>query len=102
MNSGTVAGLCRLRFRTPEQGFELAVPADVPLADLLPAVLGYGGPDLGERGLEQGGWVLQRLGGAPLDEHRTPGELGLHDGEQLFLRPRRAQLPPVHFDDLVD
>ena len=102
MNGGTVTGLCRLRFRTPENGFELAVPADVPLADLLPAVLGYGGPELAEQGLEHAGWVLQRLGGAPLDERRTTEELGLSDGEQLYLRPRREALPPVHFDDLVD
>lgn len=102
VNGGTVAGLCRLRFRTPEHGFELAVPADVPLGDLLPAVLGYGGAQLAEQGLEHAGWVLQRLGAAPLDERRSPEELGLHDGEQLYLRPRREALPPVHFDDLVD
>jgi type VII secretion integral membrane protein EccD len=102
VNGGTVTGLCRLRFRTPGNGFELAVPVDVPLADLLPAVLGYGGAELAEQGLEHAGWVLQRLGGAPLDEHRCAEELGLFDGEQLYLRPRREALPPVHFDDLVD
>ena len=102
VKGSAVAGLCRLRFRAPDKGFELAVPADVPLADLLPAVLGYGGDELPERGLEHGGWVLQRLGGEPLDELRSPEELGLRDGELLYLRPRREELPPVHFDDLVD
>jgi type VII secretion integral membrane protein EccD len=102
VNGGTVAGQCRLRFRAPDCGFELAVPSDVPLADLLPAVIGYGGPDLPEHGVEHGGWVVQRLGGPPLDENRTADELDLRDGELLFLRPRRETLPPVHFDDLVD
>ncbi|WP_035841695.1 type VII secretion integral membrane protein EccD [Kitasatospora azatica] len=102
MNSSAVAGLCRLRFHAPGSVFELAVPADVPLADLLPAVLGHAGADLAEQGLEHGGWVLQRLGEEPLDEEQTADALELRDGDALHLRPRRAALPPVHFDDLVD
>ncbi|MBB4926031.1 type VII secretion integral membrane protein EccD [Kitasatospora kifunensis] len=102
MNSSAVAGLCRLRFHAPGTAFELAVPADVPLADLLPAVLGHAGPDLAETGLEHGGWVLQRLGEEPLDEEQSAEALKLHDGDALYLRPRRESLPPVHFDDLVD
>ncbi|MDH6108939.1 type VII secretion integral membrane protein EccD [Kitasatospora sp. MAP12-15] len=102
MHTSAVAGLCRLRFQAPGSAFELAVPADVPLADLLPAVIGYAGPELDEQGLDHGGWVLQNLGGDPLDEELTAEVLGLHDGDELYLRPRRAALPPVHFDDLVD
>ncbi|MFJ6618736.1 type VII secretion integral membrane protein EccD [Kitasatospora sp. NPDC091335] len=102
MSSSVVAGLCRLRFHAPGTAFELAVPADVPLADLLPAVLGHAGPGLAEEGLEHGGWVLQRLGEEPLDEERTAEALGLHDGDALYLRARHEALPQVHFDDLVD
>ncbi|MDH6116819.1 type VII secretion integral membrane protein EccD [Kitasatospora sp. GAS204A] len=102
MSGSAIAGLCRLRFRAPETTFELAVPADVQLADLLPTVLGYAGADLEEKGLEHGGWVLQKLGGEPLDENRTLDALELHDGDELHLRPRRQAFPPVHFDDLVD
>ncbi|MFD4656758.1 type VII secretion integral membrane protein EccD [Kitasatospora sp. NPDC058444] len=102
MSSSVVAGLCRLRFHAPGTAFELAVPADVPLADLLPAVLGHAGPELAEEGLEHGGWVLQRLGEEPLDEERTAEALGLHDGDALYLRARHEALPTVHFDDLVD
>lgn len=82
--------------------FDLAVPADVPLADLLPAVLGHAGADLAEEGLEHGGWVLQRLGEDPLDEEQSAEALELRDGDALHLRPRHEALPPVHFDDLVD
>jgi type VII secretion integral membrane protein EccD len=102
VNSSAVAGLCRLRFHAPGTAFALAVPADVPLADLLPAVLGHAGPELAEAGLEHGGWVLQRLGEEPLDEEQSAEALQLHDGDALYLRPRREALPPVHFDDLVD
>ncbi|MFF1908941.1 type VII secretion integral membrane protein EccD [Kitasatospora sp. NPDC058218] len=102
--SGTTvaAGLVRLRFRAPEAAFELALPGDVVLADLLPAVLGYAGSAVEEGGIEHSGWVLQRAGGPPLDEERTLEALGLHDGEELFLRPGQEALPEVHFDDLVD
>ncbi|MEK2490129.1 type VII secretion integral membrane protein EccD [Kitasatospora purpeofusca] len=102
--SGAVAatGLCRLRFRAPDTAFELAVPGDVVLADLLPTVLGYAGRSVEEGGVEHDGWVLQRAGGAPLDEELTLEALAVRDGEELFLRPRRDALPEVHFDDLVD
>ncbi|MEU1288606.1 type VII secretion integral membrane protein EccD [Kitasatospora sp. NPDC005856] len=102
MSGGAVAGLCRLRFRAPDSAFELVVPSDVVLADLLPGVLGHAGAETEEAGAEHSGWVLQRVGEEPLDEELTLEALGLRDGQELFLRPRTAELPPVHFDDLVD
>ncbi|KOV57554.1 secretion protein snm4 [Streptomyces sp. NRRL WC-3618] len=102
MTDTQMAELCRLTVRAPAKTMDLAVPADVPVADLLPAVLGYGGDDLEETGIDHGGWVLQRLGGEPLDEERTLDSYGLRDGETLFLRPRTEALPEVHLDDLVD
>lgn len=102
MSTGAVAGLCRLRFHGPLKGFELSVPADVPLADLLPTIIGYAGPELDEAAVEHGGWILQRVGEEPLKDDLTPEALGLRDGEELHLRHRREALPRVHFDDLVD
>lgn len=102
MTDSPVAGLCRITVRTPVRSIDLAVPTDVPVADLLPTLLGYGGDDLEESGIEHGGWVLQRLGGAPLDEEHTIDAAGLRDGETIFLRPRAEMLPEPHFDDLVD
>ena len=78
------------------------MPGDVPLLDLLPAVLARLGNGLADQGVDHEGWVLQRLGEAPLDETRTPAELNLLDGETVYLRPRSDQLPPVDWDDLVD
>ncbi|MBL1286734.1 type VII secretion integral membrane protein EccD [Streptomyces sp. NPDC057067] len=102
MTDTQVAELCRLTVRAPAKSIDLAVPADVPVADLLPAVLGYAGDDLEEAGIDHGGWVLQRLGGEPLDEERTLDSYGLRDGDTLYLRPRTEALPEVHLDDLVD
>lgn len=102
MTDTQVAELCRLTVRAPARSIDLAVPADVPVADLLPAVLGYAGDNLEEAGLDHGGWVLQRLGGEPLDEERTLDSYGLRDGDTLYLRPRAEALPEVHLDDLVD
>ncbi|MEU5641339.1 type VII secretion integral membrane protein EccD [Streptomyces milbemycinicus] len=101
MTDTQVADLCRLTVRAPAQSVDLAVPSDVPVADLLPAVLGYGGEDLGETGIDHGGWVLQRLGGGPMDEERTLDSYDLRDGETLYLRPRTEALPEAHLDDLV-
>ncbi|MFJ1611286.1 type VII secretion integral membrane protein EccD [Streptomyces sp. NPDC088249] len=95
-------GLCRLTVKTPKRLLDLAVPVDVPLADLLPTLLDHAGEELAEQGIEHGGWVLQRLGEEPLDEESTPEVLSLRDGETLHLRPRVEALPAIHFDDLVD
>ncbi|MFJ7078530.1 type VII secretion integral membrane protein EccD [Streptomyces sp. NPDC098781] len=101
MTDNTLAGLCRLSVQTPAKSIDLAVPADIPVAHLLPALLNFGGDDLAESGLEHGGWVLQRLGGEPLDDEISLEAQSLRDGETLFLRPRVETLPEVRLDDLV-
>ncbi|MGP4017775.1 type VII secretion integral membrane protein EccD [Saccharopolyspora sp. 5N708] len=94
--------LCRLRVLVKDRSVELALPTDVALVDMLPAILQHAGPELADEGVEHEGWVLQRLGKAPLDENRTAAEIGLLDGETVHLRPRAASLPEIDFDDLVD
>ncbi|MES4902280.1 MULTISPECIES: type VII secretion integral membrane protein EccD [unclassified Streptomyces] len=102
MTDSATAGLCRVTVRAPATSIDLAVPADVPVVDLLPTLVRYAGDDLAEQGLEHGGWVLQRLGGEPLAEDSSLESLGLLDGETLYLRPRTDALPEVRLDDLVD
>jgi type VII secretion integral membrane protein EccD len=94
--------VCRLTIYGPNSRVELAVPAHVPLADLMPTFLGHLGQTLATNGLEHGEWVLQRLGEAPLEEDLGTAALGLYDGDIVYLRPRSDQLAPVDFDDLVD
>jgi type VII secretion integral membrane protein EccD len=105
MTTQTMVGsgeVCRLTVYGPKSRVELAVPAHVPLADLLPTFLGHLGQELATTGLEHGGWILQRLGEPPLEEDLGTAALGLYDGDIVYLRPRSEQLPPVDFDDLVD
>jgi type VII secretion integral membrane protein EccD len=91
----------RLRFVLGDQAVDIAVPADVALADLLPAVLLQFGAETVEEGADHEGWVVQRLGSAALDEDLTPRQLDLGDGEQVYLRPRADQLTPIDYDDIV-
>jgi type VII secretion integral membrane protein EccD len=92
----------RLRFVLGSRATDVALPADVPLVDLLPAVLPHLGAEFVEQGADHEGWVAQRLGQSPLDEERTPAELELRDGETLYLRPRVDAVAPIDYDDLVD
>lgn len=102
MSDTSVASLCRLTVRAPSRTIDLAVPVDVPVADLLPTLLRYCVDGMEEEGLDHGGWALQRLGGPVLDEEVTLEALGLHDGEVLHLRPRAEAMPEVRLDDLVE
>ncbi|MET8059078.1 type VII secretion integral membrane protein EccD [Streptomyces microflavus] len=102
MTDSAVAESCRLTVRAPSVTIDLAVPADVPVADLLPTLLRYVGEEAEESGLDHAGWVLQRLGDAPLDEETTLAQAGLSDGAVLHLRPHTEALPEARLDDLVD
>ncbi|MEU6313266.1 type VII secretion integral membrane protein EccD [Streptomyces sp. NPDC047014] len=102
MTDHAVAESCRLTVRAPSVSVDLAVPADVPVADLLPTLLRYVGEEAEEAGLDHAGWVLQRLGDAPLDEESTLAGAGLADGAVLYLRPHTEALPAARLDDLVD
>ncbi|MGY0021407.1 type VII secretion integral membrane protein EccD [Streptomyces sp. cg35] len=102
MTDSAVAELCRLTVRAPAVSVDLAVPTDVPVADLLPTLLRYAGAEAEEAGLDHAGWVLQRLGDAPLDEESTLAQAGLTDGTVLHLRPHTEALPEARLDDLVD
>ncbi|CAM5491675.1 type VII secretion integral membrane protein EccD [Streptomyces fumanus] len=101
MSEASVAGLCRVTIRAPEKVLDLAVPEDIPLADLLPVIVSQA-EEQAEEAPERGDWVLQRIGAEPFDPESTPASLGLRDGEVLLLRPESGALPPVRFDNLVD
>ncbi|ANN15900.1 type VII secretion integral membrane protein EccD [Amycolatopsis orientalis] len=92
----------RLRFVLNGQTRDLALPVEVPLADLLPAILAQFGAETIEQGAEHEGWIVQRIGEAALDGDRTLLQLSAVDGESLHLRPRAEQLAAIDYDDLVD
>jgi type VII secretion integral membrane protein EccD len=86
----------------PRRRIDLSLPADVPLAHMLPTLLRAAGENLADAGLAHSGWALQRLDDAPLDPTQSLAALRVLDGEVLYFRPRMAQLPEMSFDDVAD
>ena len=102
MSSAGGNDLCRITVVGPSRRVDIALPGYVSFADLFPAVARYAGLDGPEVVGEKGGWVLQRLGQEPFSPAMTPLQAGLRDGEMIYLRPQRAQLPQLAFDDVAD
>jgi type VII secretion integral membrane protein EccD len=88
--------LCRLTVSGPKQSADLAIPASATLGELLPILVRHAAGD----DADQGPWVLQRLGGPPLDFGATAEALDLREGEVLYLSPESAPLPEIGFDDV--
>ncbi len=102
MPTVATGGLSKVTIVAPNSRVDLALPANVPLADLLPTLLRYAGTELADDGVTKGGWVLSRLGGLTLDSSRTTAQLDIRDGELLYFTPRAQAAPEVVFDDVVD
>jgi type VII secretion integral membrane protein EccD len=102
MTSPGGTDLCRVTVIGPSRRVDIALPGYVSFADLFPVVAKYAGLDGPDLVGEQGGWVLQRLGQEPFSPSITPLQAGLRDGEMIYLRPHREQLPRMAFDDVAD
>jgi type VII secretion integral membrane protein EccD len=91
---------CRLTVLTPGSRADVALPVDVPVADLVPMLMEL----LGEQG-DPGRPVPWRLtgptGGAPAPG-ATLDDIGVLDGELLRLGPAAPPPPAPVFDDPVD
>ncbi|MEV5889886.1 type VII secretion integral membrane protein EccD [Nonomuraea fuscirosea] len=92
---------CHVTVVGPRRKADLALPADIPLPNVLPSLLRALG-EVGGDAASAPGWTLQRLGGAPMDLGQSLSTLGVLDGEILYLRPREAVLPPALYDDVAD
>ncbi|MFD4637140.1 type VII secretion integral membrane protein EccD [Lentzea sp. NPDC058436] len=90
--------MCRVTVTSPFGSADLAVPVSAPLAGLLPVLVRHTVPEAEHAA----GWVLQRLGSAPLDLECTVDSADLRDGEELYLRPDHDALPELAYDDLPD
>src|SRR3954451_22292288 len=96
------ADVTRIVVATPQRRVEVAVPAEIPIVDLLSTLVRLGGDDLPDAGLGHGGWSLQSLGEGPLDLGKSLQDQNVRDGGCLFLRPRTQTLPAWTFDDVAD
>jgi ESX secretion system protein EccD len=97
VSTAPATDLCRITVHGPKGRADLAVPVTVPVAQLLPVLVARAGePE------QDGTWVLQRLGGPPLEPGGTPESLDWRDGTELHLRPAADPLPELDFDDVAD
>ncbi|GAB3486494.1 type VII secretion integral membrane protein EccD [Amycolatopsis cihanbeyliensis] len=101
MATGTTV-FSRVTVVAPRTRIDVALPADVAVADLLPMLLEMAREATPDGGARHGGWALAKLGDAPLDPSRTLASLGVIDGELLQLRRRNENPPPPLYDDVVD
>ncbi|MER6758770.1 type VII secretion integral membrane protein EccD [Amycolatopsis sp. NPDC000746] len=101
MATGTTV-FSRVTVVAPTTRIDVALPADVAVADLLPMLLEMAKEVTPDGGARHGGWALAKLGDAPLDPSRTLASLGVVDGELLQLRKRNENPPPPMYDDVVD
>ncbi len=107
MKTGNVArgastGLARVTIAAPRRRVDVALPEQVPTAELLPGLLRAAGDGLADQGQEHGGWVLRKADGTLIDAARPIGTQELHDGDVLHLMPRQAEWPEMDYDDVVD
>lgn len=96
--------LTRVTVSGGSKNVELLLPADQPVASLLPRVTDIlGDPTLHESGSSR--TVLNRMGGPALSERSTLRDEGVVDGSWLYLTSTEDALPePVVFDvsDVVE
>lgn len=101
MATGTTV-FSRVTVVAPKTRIDLALPADVSVADQLPMLLDMARESTADGGSRHGGWCLARLGGEPLEPSQTLAALGIVDGDLLQLRRRSDNPPPPLYDDVVD
>ncbi|MEU8237327.1 type VII secretion integral membrane protein EccD [Actinoplanes missouriensis] len=95
-------GLARVTISAPLRRLDVALPEQVPLAELLPDVLRQAGEDLADRGENHGGWVLRRADGVALATGQGLFTQGVRDGEVLHLVPAYDEWPEIEYDDVVE
>lgn len=90
--SGGGTGFCRITVVAPDGRIDVALPEDIPVADLHPEILRLSGqsPEAGA----PVGYHLVRRDGTVLDSARSLAAQRILDGELLSLRPFAESLPP--------
>ncbi|HSA51681.1 MAG TPA: type VII secretion integral membrane protein EccD, partial [Yinghuangia sp.] len=93
-------GLVRVTIVAPDCRVDVALPEDVPLADLYPEILRLSG-----RAQAAGaptGFHLMRVDGSILDSARPLSAQAVHDGALLRFTALADALPEPVYDDVVD
>ncbi|WP_326569556.1 type VII secretion integral membrane protein EccD [Amycolatopsis rhabdoformis] len=102
MSAPALAGSTRrVTIVTPRARVDVALPQQSTFAELVPQLVRLAGAT-GQAAADHPGWVLSRLGGAPLALGLTVAAAQVRDGEVLHLTPRERPRGPLLFDDVVD
>ena len=100
VGTGPGLGFCRVTIVAPDSRIDVALPDDIPVADIYPEIL-----RLSRQSPAEGapvGYHLVRRDGTVLDSSRTFAGQRILDGELLTLRPFSESLPPAVFDDVSE
>ena len=100
MAANVMTGFCRITVVAPDVRVDVALPEDVPLAELLPDVLRMA--DQWQNEGAHAGFSLARLDGGELDTGLSLAAQGVRNGDLLYLRAATEILPPPVYDDVVD
>jgi ESX secretion system protein EccD len=100
--------LSRLTLVVGGLSIDVGLPANVGIDEYIDDVIDIANEQIAMRGLatdEQfddtgGKWTLARLGGDPIDPHRSLGEAGIYDGELLMIQEAGRPVSPLLFDDV--
>ncbi|MCT9093292.1 type VII secretion integral membrane protein EccD [Streptomyces sp. ASQP_92] len=98
--AGAGLGFCRVTIVAPDGRVDVALPDDIPVADIYPEIL-----RLAQQSPAEGapvGYSLVRRDGTVLDSARSFAAQSILDGELLTLRPFSESLPPAVFDDVSE
>ncbi|MFC4513152.1 type VII secretion integral membrane protein EccD [Streptomyces ehimensis] len=100
MSTSATTGFCRVTVVAPDSRVDVALPEDLPVADVHPEILRLtgGAQPVGT----PTGYHLVRRDGTVLDGARTLAAQRVLDGEILTLRPFAESLPPAVHDDVAD
>ena len=101
MTVATANELTCITVDTPERRLDIAVPAHVPLAELVVVLIRAGGERLADRGAASG-WVVRDAEGTVLSGAKTLDAQGVRDGAVLHLVPASQTWPEPEFDDIAD
>ncbi|MFD4261546.1 type VII secretion integral membrane protein EccD [Streptomyces sp. NPDC058534] len=98
--AGSGLGFCRVTIVAPDSRIDVALPDDVPVADLYPEILRFSQQSPAEGAPV--GYHLVRRDGTVLESARSFAAQRILDGELLTLRPFADSLPPAVFDDVSE
>ncbi|KJK55291.1 type VII secretion integral membrane protein EccD [Saccharothrix sp. ST-888] len=100
MSANATTGFCRVTVVAPDSRIDVALPEDVPLADVYPEVLRLSGQT--QMDGAPTGFHLVRRDGTVLDSGLPLAAQQVRDGDLLSLRPFAESLPPAVYDDVAD